>query len=299
MDSAPNIFDRPLIASRRLRALTEAEPGLDFLVNHVAEDIALRLSAVVRRFGTALVIGGPTDAIARAVRDSGKVDRVVRADLFAPGLGTDPAVDLVIDDERLPIGDDSLDLVVSGLALQWVNDLPGALVQVRRALRPDGLLLASFVGADSLTELRQSFLAAESEVAGGASPRVAPFVDVRDLGALLQRTGFALPVTDLDRLTLRYASPLHLMRELARMGASNPLAERSKSLMGKGLLARAAMRYQDRFADPDGRVRATITLVSMSGWKPHASQQKPLRPGSAKVRLADALKTVEHPLDKD
>lgn len=299
MNTAPTLFDRQLIAARRARAIEAAEPGLDFLVDHVAEEIALRLATVVRRFETALVIGGPTEAIARTVRDSGKVDRVIRADVFAPGVGSDPAVDLVLDDERLPIGDNTVDLVVSGLALQWVNDLPGAMVQVRRALRPDGLFLASFVGADSLTELRQSFLAAESEIATGASPRVAPFVDVRDLGGLLQRTGFSLPVTDQDRLTLRYASPFHLMRELARMGAANPLVERRKPLMGKDLLARAAMHYQDRFADPDGRIRATVTLVSMSGWKPHESQQKPLKPGSAKMRLADALNTVERPLDKD
>ncbi|WP_181701072.1 methyltransferase domain-containing protein [Chthonobacter albigriseus] len=293
----PVLFDRRLIALRRARAIADAEPGIDFLVDLVAADIAERLSTIVRPFDTAVVIGGPTEALSRAVRDSGKVGRVIRADLFVPGIGTDPAPQVVLDDEALPFADDSLDLVVSGLTLQWVNDLPGALVQVRRALKPDGLFLASFVGGDSLTELRQAWLAADSELATGASPRVAPFVDVRDLGGLLQRAGFALPVTDQDRIPLRYATPFHLMRELARMGASNPLVERRKSLTGKELLTRAAERYQAGFADPDGRVRATLTLVSISGWKPHESQQKPLQPGSAKMRLADALKTAEQPLD--
>lgn len=293
----PVLFDRRLIALRRARAIADAEPGIDFLVDLVAADIAERLSTIVRPFDTAVVIGGPTEALSRAVRDSGKVGRVIRADLFVPGIGTDPAPQVVLDDEALPFADDSLDLVVSGLTLQWVNDLPGALVQVRRALKPDGLFLASFVGGDSLTELRQAWLAADSELATGASPRVAPFVDVRDLGGLLQRAGFALPVTDQDRIPLRYATPFHMMRELARMGASNPLVERRKSLTGKELLTRAAERYQAGFADPDGRVRATLTLVSISGWKPHQSQQKPLQPGSAKMRLADALKTAEQPLD--
>jgi SAM-dependent methyltransferase len=189
--------------------------------------------------------------------------------------------------------------VVSTLSLQFANDLPGALVQIRRALKPDGLFLGTLVGGDSLGELRSAFLAAESERTGGATPRVAPFADVRDLGGLLQRAGFALPVADIDRLTLRYETPFHLMRELAAMGAANPLAERSRRLTSAGLLQRAAEIYRETNADPDGRVRATIVLVSLSGWAPHESQQKPLRPGSAKARLADALKATEVPLRRD
>ncbi len=285
----PVVFDRPLIAARRRRAIAAAVPGTDFLVDHVASDLADRLATLSRRFATAAVIGGPTDALAEAVAASGRADRVIRADLFAPGPAGRHPVDLVIDDERLPFAEASLDLVVSGLTLQWVNDLPGALVQIRRALRPDGLFLATFVGGDSLTELRQAFLAAESERRGGASPRVPPFADLRDLGGLLQRAGFALPVSDVDRLTLRYATPFHLMRDLAAQGASNPLAERTRGLTSPRLLARAAELYADDASDPDGRVRATITLVSMSGWAPHESQQRPLRPGSAKARLANAL----------
>lgn len=292
----PIVFDRKALADRRRRAIRNAVPGADFLVDIAADEIAARLDAVSRSFGTAVAIGGPTDALARAVASSGKAERVLRADLFARGPdGAHPA-DLVLDDEILPFADASLDLVVSGLTLQWVNDLPGTLVQIRRALRPDGLFLATFAGADTLGELRQAFLAAESEASGGASPHVAPFADLRDLGALLQRTGFALPVTDQDRLTLRYASPLHLMRELAAMGAGNVLAGRARGLMPPSLLARAAGHYAEAAADPDGRVRATISLVSLSGWAPHESQQKPLRPGSAKARLADALGTREEAL---
>ncbi len=285
----PIVFDRPLIAARRRRAIAAAVPGSDFLVEHVAGDVADRLATLSRRFATAVAIGGPTDVLAEAVVASGRADRVIRADLFAAGPDGRRPVDLVLDDERLPFADASLDLVVSGLTLQWVNDLPGALVQIRRALKPDGLFLATFVGGDSLTELRRAFLSAESERRGGASPRVPPFADVRDLGGLLQRAGFALPVTDLDRLTLRYATPFHLMRDLAAQGATNPLAERGRGLTSPRLLARAAELYAEDAADPDGRVRATITLVSMSGWAPHESQQKPLKPGSAKTRLADAL----------
>lgn len=294
--TTPRLFDRRLIRDRRRRAIDRAVPGLDFLVERVAEDLADRLSTLVRTFPVAVAIGGPTDAVARAVRDSGKAGTVIRADVFAEGIPGEHPVDVVIDDETPPFADGSVDLVVSGLALQWVNDLPGALVQIRRALKPDGLFLATFLGGDSLAELRQAWLAAESEITGGATPRVIPFVDVRDLGGLLQRAGFALPVTDQDRLPLRYSDPLALMRELAAMGAANPLVDRSGALTRRDVFIRAAELYAARNSDPDGRVRATLSLVSMSGWAPHESQQKPLKPGSAKARLADALKAQEQSL---
>ena len=200
---------------------------------------------------------------------------------------------VVADEEALPFRDASLDLVVSALALQFVNDLPGTLVQIRRALKPDGLFLAALVGGETLTELRQAFAAAESEVEGGVSPRVAPFADVRDLGALLQRAGFALPVTDIDRLTVRYDSPFALMHDLRRMGATNALIERRRTPLRRATLLRMAEIYAERFADPDGRVRATFEIVWLSGWAPHPSQQQPLKPGSAQARLADALGTRE------
>lgn len=183
---------------------------------------------------------------------------------------------------------------MSLLALQSVNDLPGALLQIRRALRPDGLLLACLFGGDTLTELRQSFAAAESELEGGASPRVAPFADVRSAGGLLQRAGYALPVVDLERVTVRYGGAFGLMGDLRAMGLTNALAERRRTPLRRATLMRTAAIYAERFADPDGRVRATFDMVWLSGWSPHESQQKPLKPGSAKARLADALGTAEH-----
>jgi SAM-dependent methyltransferase len=201
----------------------------------------------------------------------------------------------VADEEALPFADASLDLVVSALALQSVDDLPGTLVQVRRALKPDGYFLAALLGGDSLTELRQSFATAEADLEGGVSPRVAPFIDARDAGALLQRAGFALPVADVDRVTVRYASPFGLMADLRRMGATNPLVERRRTPLRRATLMRMAETYAARFADADGRVRASFDIVWLSGWAPHPSQPQPLRPGSAQVRLADALGTREIP----
>ena len=196
---------------------------------------------------------------------------------------------VVADEETLPFGDGAIDLVVSALALQFVNDLPGVLLQIRRALKPDGLLLAALFGGDTLTELRQSFAAAESEVEGGASPHVAPFVELRELGGLLQRAGFALPVTDVERVTVRYASALDLMQDLRRMGATNSLTSRRRTPLRRTTLMRMAEIYAQRFADADGRIRATFDIVWLSGWAPHPDQQQPLKPGSAKARLADAL----------
>ena len=199
------------------------------------------------------------------------------------------------DEEALPFADGALDLVVSALALQFVNDLPGTLIQIRRALKPDGLLLAALIGGDSLTELREAFAQAESEVEGGVSPRVAPFADVRELGGLLQRAGLALPVVDSDRLTVRYKSVFDLMRDLRRMGATNMLTERRRTPLRRATLQRMADIYAQRFSDADRRVRATFEIAWLSGWAPHESQQKPLKPGSAVQRLADALGTQEIP----
>ena len=193
----------------------------------------------------------------------------------------------------MPFRDASLDLVVSALALQFVNDLPGALVQIRRALKPDGLFLAALLGGETLTELRQAFAAAESDVEGGISPRVAPFADLRELGALLQRAGFALPVTDTDRLVVRYDTVFDLMHDLRRMGATNALLDRRRTPLKRATLMRMAEIYAQRFADADGRVRATFEIVWLSGWAPHPRQQQPLKPGSASTRLADALGTQE------
>jgi SAM-dependent methyltransferase len=284
----PLIFDRRLLRARRARAAA-LDPAT-FLVERVADDLAGRLAAVLRKFDLAVDLGTPTDAVRRALAD--RVGVIVAADALAPQLmGERLAV--VADEEALPFRDASLDLVVSALALQFVNDLPGTLIQIRRVLKPDGLFLAAMIGGDSLAELREAFAQAEAEIEGGVSPRVAPFADLRDLGALLQRAGFALPVTDVDRLTVRYASPLALMHDLRRMGAGNALSERRRTPLRRSTLRRMIEIYAERFSDLDGRIRATFEIVWLSGWAPHESQQKPLAPGSAKTRLADALRTQE------
>ena len=280
------IFDHELADARRRRALRMAVAGADFLHRAVAEDMADRLAAVKRRFGLGLEIASPLPVLA----PTGQVDRIVRLDRIT---ATRP--DVVGDAELLPFAPESLDLAVSVLALHAANDLPGALAQMRRALKPDGLFLAAFFGGNTLIELREALATAEAEVTGGASPRVAPFTDVRTAGALMQRAGFALPVADQDRHTVRYASALHLMRDLRAMGLTNVLHERDRRPLRRTVLARAVDVYGARFADADRRVRATFEVISLSGWAPHESQQQPLRPGSARVRLADALGTVEKP----
>jgi SAM-dependent methyltransferase len=290
--NAPLVFDRFLLRTRRRRA-GPLGPAT-FLLDRVAAELSERLSAVLRRFELALDLGTPTEAIARALAASGAVGAVVRADALAPEANAQ-GLHVAADEEALPFRDASFDLVVSGLALQFVNDLPGTLAQVRRALKPDGLFLAALAGGDTLTELRQSFAAAEAEVEGGLSPRVAPFADLRDMGALLQRAGFALPVTDVERITVRYGSAFALMQDLRRMGATNALIDRRRVPLQRATLMRMAEVYAARFGDPDERIRATFEIVWLSGWAPHESQQKPLAPGTARRRLADALGAAERP----
>jgi SAM-dependent methyltransferase len=296
MSPHPVLFDRNLLRERRARAL--ALGPSTFLIERLAEELAERLATVLRRFDVAVDLGTPTADLRRVLAGSGKVGIIIAADpsfslpRFCDSAGQG-SLAVAADEEALPFRDGALDLVVSGLALQFVNDLPGTLVQIRRALKPDGLLLAALAGGDTLTELRQSFAAAEAEIEDGISPRVIPFADLRDMGALLQRAGFALPVTDVDRLTVRYASPLALMHDLRRMGATNPLCERRRRPLKRATLARTMEVYRERFADGDGRIRATFEIVWLSGWAPHASQQQPLAPGSAQTRLADALGVKE------
>jgi len=285
------LFDRALLAQRRRRAC--ALGPVTFLIDRVAQDMTERLSAVPRTFDVVLDFGTPADAVRRAILAAGAVDRVIAAVPTVATRAGERASIVVADEERLPFRDATLDLVVSGLALQFINDLPGALVQIRRALKPDGLFLAALIGGDTLTELRQAFAAAEAEVEGGVSPRVAPLADVRTMGALLQRAGFALPVTDVDRVVVRYDSPLRLMHDLRRMGATNVLIERRRGGLRRQTLKRLVEVYAERFADPGGRLRASFDIIWVSGWAPHESQQQPLRPGSARTRLADALGTRE------
>jgi SAM-dependent methyltransferase len=268
--ATPILFDRALLLRRMERA--RSLEGATFLLDRVVEDMAERLSAVKRDFADA-------------------------ADIWTPGAGflpqgpfksfrhIAPAMDEVVS---LPPA--SLDLALSALAFQFVNDLPGVLAQIRRALKPDGLLLAALIGGDTLTELRQSFAAAEAECEGGVSPRVAPFADLRDIGGLLQRAGLALPVTDVDRVMVRYDSALVLMSDLRRMGATNVLTERRRKPTRRSTMLRMAEIYAERFADADGRIRATFDIVWLSAWAPHPDQPKPLKPGSATARLEEAVK---------
>ena len=273
-NAAPLLFDRALLNVRQMRAAKlGAEP---FLLDRVVDDAVERLGAVTRTFSNGIDLATPGDQLRGALRDR---------------VATLTAVELPqIDSASLHLAPESIDLVVSLLALQFVNDLPGVLAQLRRALKPDGLLLAAMIGGDTLTELRQSFALAEAEIEGGASPHVSPFADLRDVGGLLQRAGFALPVTDLDRVVVRYDNAFALMQDLRRMGATNVLVERRKTPSRRATLLRMAQIYSERFADPDGRIRATFDIVWLLGWAPDASQPKPLRPGSAKFSLEDAVK---------
>ncbi len=283
------LFDRALLRRRRRRAA--ALGPATFLLDRVADDLAERLATVLRRFDLAVDLGTPGEAVRDALVRVESVGSIVAADVMPDA--TSGEIFVAADEEALPFGDATLDLVVSALALQFVNDLPGVLVQIRRALKPDGLFLAALLGGETLTELRQSFAEAESDIEGGVSPRVAPFADLRDLGALLQRAGFALPVTDVDRVTVRYDSVFGLMHDLRRMGATNALLARRRTPLKRATLMRMAEIYTRRFADDDGRLRATFEIIWLSGWAPHPDQQQPLKPGSAKARLADALGTRE------
>ncbi|MGX7875084.1 class I SAM-dependent methyltransferase [Mesorhizobium sp. ORM6] len=281
------IMDTDLWLAHKRRALAHPVDGADFLMNRAAEDLADRLGAVERRFGKAAVLFCQTSAAADVLAASGKVTDIVRVEMNAVFLNE--AAGMIAPLETVPFEPQSLDLAVSLLSLQAMNDIPGMLIQIRRALRPDGLFLGAFAGAGTLSELRESLLAAETELHGGASPRVTPFTDVRDAGALLQRAGLALPVADVETVTVRYANLFALMADLRAMGETSALADRSRRPGSRRLFARAAEIYAERFSDPDGRIRASFSMVWMSGWAPDASQQKPLKPGSAKVSLKTVL----------
>jgi SAM-dependent methyltransferase len=286
--SVQRIFDRHLLVRHRDRMAAGASHH-DFLLARVADDLMERLGAVKRRFPRAASLGAYHGLIGRRLRQVPGIEQVTDVEASPRLLAQCDGPRLQADEEALPFAEASLDLVVSGLSLQLVNDLPGTLLQVCRVLKPDGLMLAALLGGATLTELRTAFLIAEEEMEGGASPRVAPFADVRDLGGLLQRAGLALPVADSDTVTVTYRDPLALMLELRAMGASNPLVERSRRPLRRATLARAIEVYTERFALPDGRVPATFEIVTLTAWAPHPSQPKPLRPGSATTRLADVL----------
>ena len=292
-NSPQQIFDRGLLAHRRARVASRIEEH-DFLLRRAVEDIEMRLGAVMREFPNALDLGAHHGVLSEVLRRDTRIAHVTSADACPALVSQCAGARVVCDEEALPFKSNSLDLVASALSLHLLNDIPGALIQIRRALKPDGLFLAAVLGGRTLHELREALSVAEEEIDGGVSPRVAPFADVRDYGALLQRAGFALPVTDADVVEVTYASALDLMREIKGMGASNTLVARRRTPLNRHILTRACEIYEQRFPARGGRITATFEIIHLTGWAPDASQPKPLQPGSAQKRLADALDTQEH-----
>jgi SAM-dependent methyltransferase len=282
---APVVFDRRAVRLHRDRAAARFA-GHDFLFREIGERLVDRLDDVKRRFPRVLDAGCRTGLLRALLSRRPDVETVVGLDLSARMVERAGAPSVVADEELLPFADSSFDLVISNLALHWTNDLPGALVQLRRALKPDGLLLAAMFGGETLIQLRAALIDAELAESGGARPRVSPVADLRDMGMLLQRAGFELPVVDGDTLTVSYPDVPALMRDLRGMGETNAVAERQRSFTRRALLARAGAAYPQ---GPDGRIEAGFQIIFLTGWAPHASQPKPLRPGSATTRLADAL----------
>ncbi len=282
------LFDSHIALLKLRRAAKMNADGADFLAEHVAADLRERLVPVERRFPVSVSLFCTTGAAARILWESGKTDDVIRIE-EQPAQKDGGGKVVVSSMEEIPLAPESVNLAVSLLSMHRIDDLPGFMMQVRRSLKPDGLFLAALPGAGTLAELRDSLLAADAEITGGAVPRVMPFAEVRQLGGLLQRAGFALPVADIETLTVRYDDMFALIRDLRSMGATNILHERSRLTDKRALFLRAAEIYAERYSDPDKRIRATFSLVWLSGWAPHESQQRPARRGSASRSLAEAL----------
>ena len=289
------IFDRAAVRSHRERAAPAFEAA-DFLIREVAERLAERLEDLSRRFPLALDLGCHDGLLGRQLQGRGGIETLVQCDL-SPAMARRAASSgrptLAADEEVLPFRPASFDLVMSALSLHWVNDLPGSLLQIRQSLKPDGLFLGALFGGETLPELRRALFDAESEIEGGVSPRLSPVVDLREAGGLLQRAGFALPVADGDRITVTYPDLFKLMADLRAMGEANAVIGRRPGFTRRETLLRAAQLYQERHAQPDGRLPATFQVLYLTGWAPHVSQQQPLRPGSARLRFADALGAEE------
>lgn len=283
MDSTPHIFDTEHIRQRRARAAPRFAAH-DFLHRRVALEIVDRLETVTRSFQRAVIFGPGAAHVVETLTPACGVGQV-----HAARQATAHAGDFVGEEEAAPFAPQSLDLIISSLALHAANDMPGALAQLRRALKPDGLFIGALFGGDTLVELRTAFQLAEAELEGGVSPRIYPYAEIRDLGGLLQRAGFALPVADLDRIDARYETPLDLLRDLRGMGETNALASRRRRFLRRGTFLRAMDIYKERFQTKDGRTPATFNIVFLTGWAPHDSQQKPLAPGSAKTSLEKAV----------
>lgn len=279
-------FEPRLVRQRKRRARTSFRDAA-FLHERVVADLADRLEAIPRPVARVLALGGGglfSEHVRNRPELSARIGAILETDLD------------FIDPEHLPFAPHSFDLIVSPLALHWVNDLPGALIQLRLALKPDGLLLASLFGGETLHELRLSLIEAESELTGGAGPRVSPLADLQDVAGLLQRAGYALPAADRDVVTVQYGEPMRLLADLRAMGETSALRERNPRALSRRILARAFEIYRERYSDENNRIRATFEILTATGWAPHESQPKPLKPGSAKMRLADALRTEEKSL---
>lgn len=291
-------FDRKALRAHRDRAAARLSDH-DFLFREVAERLVDRLGDIRRTFPQAFDLGCHGGEVAAALSDGDGaarhgIERLIQSDLSPAMARRAGGLAIAADEEALPFGAGGFDLVLSNLSLHWVNDLPGALAQIRHCLKPDGLFLAALLAGDTLHELRRALIEAEIAVAGGASPRVSPVADMRDLAGLLQRAGFALPVVDSDTITVTYADAFRLIADLRGMGETNATAARSRRPARRDLFLEAAARYREAHGDRQGRVPATFQVVYLTAWAPHASQQKPLRPGSATHRLADALGAEEH-----
>jgi len=289
MNELKRLFDRPAVHRNRIRALAD-RTYQPFLLDEIADRLVERLDEIRRPFPRVLELGSWRGRVAALLAEAGRGSKLlVSLDPVADALDQGPGLKVQAEPELLPFADESFDLVVSVLALHHVDDLPGVLVQLRRVLAPDGLMLLAWLGGDSLVELRTALMQAELDLKGGASMRVAPFVDIRDAAALLQRAEVALPVADVDRITVSYADPLAFLHDLQAMGEGGALLDRPKGMFRRDLLLRTAEIYRERFAREDGRVLASFEILHVSGWKPHESQQKPARRGSGQVRLAAAM----------
>jgi NADH dehydrogenase [ubiquinone] 1 alpha subcomplex assembly factor 5 len=284
------IFDRRLLRERRGRAAHDLHAH-DFLLKEIGERLCDRLSDIARSFPLTLDLGARDGLLARMLGGRGRIETLIQSDasLVNAQRTRQSGPSVVADEELLPFKAECFDAVLSNLALHWVNDLPGALVQIRNSLKPDGLFLASLFGTGTLSELRECLMEAELAELGGASPRVSPFADLRDAAGLLQRAGFALPVADVDTVTVTYGDFFALLRDLRGMGEANALFDRLKHPTRRTIFARAAALYQDRFSDGEGRLRATFQVLFLTGWAPHESQQRPARRGSGKTSLKDVF----------
>ena len=292
MQGTPDIFDRDLLRRRRDRAAS-AFAAHDFLIREVGERLSDRLLDIARPFPLALDLGARSGGFGPVAGGPGGVEHVVSCDLSEHMIGDVGGPSVVGDAEFLPFANQQFDLIFSNLDLHWINDMPGSLVQIERALKSDGLFLGAIFGGDTLHELRDVLMSAELELTSGASPRVSPFAELRDAGGLLQRAGFALPVADADDITVTYDNIFRLMADLRGMGESNVVRERLSAPTRRHIFQRAAELYAERYAEANDRIRATFQIVYLHGWAPHESQQKALRPGSATLRLAEALDTAE------